>query len=93
MANIKNYKKHKEDTIMRDIYMSAKVITLDEENVIINFKNNQIRLDKEYFNDTDIQTIRDRNYCPGCIKISSRGFFGNKHSWCDLSRKIALKMT
>ena len=74
---------------MTDMYKSDKVIITDENNVIINFKNKQIKIPKTKFDDNELNNIINKNYYPGCKTISSKGYFGNKVSWCQLSRKIA----
>lgn len=71
------------------IYKSVEIITIDENNIILNFKNKQIKIPKTKFDDDELNNIINKNYCPGCKTISSKEYFGNKRSWCQLSRKIS----
>lgn len=70
-------------------YKSDKIITVDENNIILNFKNKQIKIPKTKFDDNELNIIINKNYCTGCKTISSKGYFGNKYSWCQLSRKMS----
>jgi hypothetical protein len=75
---------------MRDIFKTKDVITLNENNVIIAFNNKQpIIIKKSEFTETEINDIITQRYCPACKTISSKGYYGTKHSWCKLARKFA----
>lgn len=75
---------------MTDIFKSIDIISLDnEDNVILCFNDNKkIKINKNKFNEDEINKIKNKNYCAGCMKISNKGYFGSKKSWCGLSRKI-----
>lgn len=72
---------------MSDIYKSDKIIITDENNIILNFKNKQIKIPKTKFDNDELNNIINKNWCPGCKTISSKGYLGNKYSWCQLSKK------
>lgn len=73
---------------MTDINKTVDIVCLDEHDVILTFKNKIIKINKNKFNEDEINQLTNKNYCVGCNNISSKGYFGTKKSWCSLSRKL-----
>jgi hypothetical protein len=77
---------------MADVYDTKDVVTIYHNNIILNFDNELLYLNKNKFTEEDIHHIQTHKYCPGCDTISRNGFYGRKTTWCRLSRKIAIEM-
>lgn len=48
--------------------------------IINQFLLKEIKIPKTKFDDDELNNIANKNYCPGCKTISSKGYFRNKHS-------------
>jgi len=74
---------------MSDLIKTINTLSIDEDNVILTINNVKIKINKNKFNQDEINNIINKNYCPGCKDISTKGYFGSKSSWCSLSRKLS----
>jgi hypothetical protein len=71
--------------------MSSSNITADEHFVVI-WRNGSIvyRFPTAEFTETELDYIREKKFCTGCIRLPFDGFNDKqKTNWCDFSRKLA----
>jgi len=74
----------------KDLVMSKEALLLDNDNnLVINFKNKKLTITSKNLTETEIDKIRNNNYCPGCTTLSTKGYLGSKRSWYRLSRLVA----
>ena len=79
----------------KDMFMTESICSIIENNgskfIVLNFPGRTIKIklsELNYIEDIE-NIIKNKNYCNGCISISSLGYYGNKKVWCCHSRALS----